>query len=109
VVVRGYLWFVTVAITSGIAAGVLAAGAGGRLVCGFSRSPRDPTPRARTEADEIVGRITANGALAFIVFTALSIGVGSAVIYLLVRRWLPAGRAGRGRRPHPSRGGLSFV
>ncbi len=37
-VVRRYLWYLTVAMGSGVAAGVLAAGAGGRLVVG-SGSP----------------------------------------------------------------------
>jgi hypothetical protein len=94
-VVRRYLWFLTVAITSGISAGVLAAGAGGRLVMRLLAVTAGPDPQGqRTEADEIVGRISAGGTFGFVVFTALSIGVVSAAIYLLVRRWLPAGRAG---------------
>jgi hypothetical protein len=94
-VVRRYLWFLTVAITSGIGAGVLAAGAGGRLVMRLLAVTAGPDPQGqRTEADEIVGRITAGGTFGFVVFTALFIGVASAAIYLLVCRWLPAGRAG---------------
>lgn len=94
-VVRRYLWWLTVAITAGIGAGVLAAGAGGRLVMRLLAVTAGPDPQGqRTEADEIVGRITAGGTFGFVVFTALFIGVASAAIYLLVRRWLPAGRAG---------------
>jgi hypothetical protein len=46
-----------------------------------------------TEAEEIVGRITANGTLSFIVFVGLFTGLFSGLLYLLVRRWLPPGRA----------------
>jgi hypothetical protein len=47
-----------------------------------------------TEAEEIVGRITIDGTLGFVVFTGLFFGPVSGAAYLLLRRWLPAGRAG---------------
>ncbi len=47
-----------------------------------------------TEADEIVGRITVSGTLGFVVFTALFAGLASGAAYMLLRRLLPAGRAG---------------
>jgi hypothetical protein len=47
-----------------------------------------------TEADEVVGRISAGGTVGFVVFTALFFGTASGGAYLLVRRWLPGGRAG---------------
>jgi hypothetical protein len=47
-----------------------------------------------TEAEEIVGRITVDGTLGFVVFTGLFFGPVSAAAYLLVHRWLPAGWAG---------------
>jgi hypothetical protein len=47
-----------------------------------------------TEADEVVGRITVDGTIGFVVFTALFFGLATGVVYMLVRRWLPAGRLG---------------
>jgi hypothetical protein len=61
-----------VAVTAGLAAGILAAGAGGRLV----------------------GRITVDGTLGFVVFTGLFFGLASGLVVLLLHHWLPAGWAG---------------
>jgi hypothetical protein len=47
-----------------------------------------------TEADQVVGRITADGTLGFIVFNGIPFGLLAAALYLLLRRWLPAGRLG---------------
>ncbi|HKQ01655.1 MAG TPA: hypothetical protein VJ735_15125, partial [Actinomycetes bacterium] len=38
--------------------------------------------------------ISAGGTAEFVIFTALFLGTASGAAYLLVRRWLPAGRAG---------------
>jgi hypothetical protein len=54
-----------------------------------------PTAQGRiTEADQVVGRISAEGTLGFIVFTGLFFGATSGAAYLLLRRWLPGGRTG---------------
>jgi hypothetical protein len=47
-----------------------------------------------TEADQVVGRISVDGTFEFIVFTGLFFGAASGAAYLLVQRWLPAGRIG---------------
>jgi hypothetical protein len=94
-VVRSYVWYVTVALVSGLGAGILAAGAGGRLVMRLLAMTAGPDAQGRiTEADQVVGRITADGTLGFVVFNGLPIGLLTAVLYLLLRRWLPAGRTG---------------
>jgi hypothetical protein len=94
-VARRYLWYLTVAIISGIGAGLLAAGPGGRLVMRLLAVTAGADAQGKiTEADQIVGRITVDGSLGFVVFTALFLGPISGAAYLLVRRWLPAGRAG---------------
>ena len=94
-VVRSYVWYVTVALVSGLGAGILAAGAGGRLVMRLLAVTAGPDAQGRiTEANEVVGRITADGTLGFVVFNGLPIGLLSAALYLLLRRWLPAGRTG---------------
>jgi hypothetical protein len=94
-VVRRYLWYLTLAITSGIAAGILAAGAGGRLVMRLLAVTGGAGAQGRiTEAEQIVGRISVGGTLGFVVFTGLFVGLASGAAYLLLRRWLPAGRTG---------------
>jgi hypothetical protein len=93
-VVRRYLWYVAVATASGAAAGIVAAGAGGRLVMRLLAVTAGAEAQGRiTEAEEIVGRITVDGTIGFVVFTGLFLGLPAAAGYLLVRRWLPAGRA----------------
>jgi hypothetical protein len=94
-VVRRYLWYLTVAVASGVGAGLLAAGAGGRLVMRLLAVTAGPDAQGRvTEADQIVGRISVDGTLGFIVFTGLFFGLATGGFYLLIHRWLPAGRAG---------------
>lgn len=94
-VVRRFLWSLTIAVTSGVGAGILAAGAGGRLVMRLLAVTAGTDAQGRiTEAEQIVGRITIGGTLSFIIFTALFLGLPSGAAYLLLRRWLPGGWAG---------------
>ena len=94
-VVRRYLWGLNLAVIAGIGAGVVAAGAGGRLVMRLLAVTAGDGAQGRiTEADQVVGRISAGGTLGFVIFTALFFGTASGGAYLLLRRWLPAGRAG---------------
>jgi hypothetical protein len=94
-VVRRYLWYLVVAVAAGATAGILAAGAGGRLVMRLLAVTAGADAQGRiTEAEEIVGRITVDGTIGFVVFTGLFFGPVSGAAYLLLRRWLPAGRAG---------------
>jgi hypothetical protein len=94
-VVRRYLWYLTLAVTSGVGAGILAAGAGGRLVMRLLAVTAGADAQGRvTEAGEVVGRISVDGTLGFVVFTGLFFGLATGTLYLLLRRWLPAGRAG---------------
>ena len=94
-VVRRYLWYLTLAISAGVGAGILAAGAGGRLVMRLLAVTAGPETQGQiTEADQVVGRISLDGTMEFIVFTGLFFGAASGAAYLLLRRWLPGGRAG---------------
>jgi hypothetical protein len=93
--VRRYLWYLAVAVAAGAVGGILAAGAGGRLVMRLLAVTAGADAQGQiTEAEEIVGRITVDGTIGFVVFTGLFFGPVSAAAYLLLRRWLPAGRAG---------------
>jgi hypothetical protein len=94
-VVRRSLWYLTVAVTSGLGAGILAAGAGGRLVMRLLAVTAGADAQGRiTEAEQLVGRITVDGTLGFVVFTGLFFGLASGLVYVLLHRWLPAGWAG---------------
>jgi hypothetical protein len=94
-VVRRYLWNVNLAVIAGVGAGVIAAGAGGRLVMRLLAVTAGDAAQGRiTEADQVVGRISASGTVEFVAFTALFFGTATGGAYLLLRRWLPAGRAG---------------
>jgi hypothetical protein len=93
--VRRYLWYLAVALLSGAAAGILATGAGGRLVMRLLAVTAGADAQGQiTEAEQIVGRITVDGTIGFVVFTGLFFGPVSGAAYLLLRRWLPAGQAG---------------
>lgn len=90
-----YLWNLTVGVVSGFGAGILVAGAGGRLAMRLlAVTAGDAAQGRETEADEIVGRITAGGSISFVVFTALFFGLATGGLYVLIRRWLPPGRLG---------------
>jgi hypothetical protein len=94
-VVRHYLWYVTVALTAGVTAGILAAAAGGRLVMRLLAVTAGPAAQGQiTEANEIVGRISVGGTVGFFLFIGVPFGVAAAAAYLLLRRWLPSRRAG---------------
>jgi hypothetical protein len=95
VVVRRYLWDLNLAVVAGIGAGIVAAGAGGRLVMRLlAVTAGEGAQGGLTEADQVVGRISVGGTLEFVIFTALFFGTATGGAYLMVRRWLPAGRAG---------------
>jgi len=90
---RRYIWYLAVAVISGVSAGVCMAGAGGRLAMRLLASTAGDEAQGReTEADEIVGRISAGGTVTFIAFAALIFGLATGVLYMLVRHWLPSGR-----------------
>lgn len=94
-VARRYIWYVTVAVVSGLGSGVLLAGAGGRLAMRLlAATAGDPAQGRVTEADQVVGKITMGGTIGFIVFTGLFFGLATGALYLLIRRWLPPGRLG---------------
>ncbi len=93
-VVRRYVWWLAVATVAGLGAGLLVAGAGGRLVMRLLAITSPESRGQLTEADEVVGQISLEGTLGLIVFGGLFAGILSSLLYLLIRRWLPSGRLG---------------
>jgi hypothetical protein len=94
-VLRRYLWYVAVTVASGIGAGLMAAGSGGRLAMRLlAATAGDAAQGHVTEADEVVGRITTGGSIGLVLFVGLFFGLASGLLYMVIRRWLPAGRLG---------------
>lgn len=92
-VARRYLWYVTLAVVSGVVPGILVAGAGGRLIMRLLAATAGDSAQGRvTEAEEIVGEISVGGTIGFIVFTGVFFGLATGALFLLLRRWLPGGR-----------------
>lgn len=90
-----YLWYLVCAVMSGVGAGITIAGAGGRLAMRLMAVTSPEAAQGRvTEAEQIVGRITVDGTIGFILSTALFFGLPTGILYLLIRRWLPDGRVG---------------
>ncbi|HVG74320.1 MAG TPA: hypothetical protein VM824_02985 [Thermoleophilaceae bacterium] len=85
--------YVAVSLGAGLAAGVLAAGAGGRLMMRLLGATSPDVHGLTTEAGEIIGEITLGGTLAFLVFVGLPAGFLSGGLYALVAPLLPSGRA----------------
>lgn len=86
-----------VATTAGIFAGVLVPGLGGRLVMRILGATSGDVAQGRlTEADEVVGEITAGGTIGIVIFVGLLGGLITGLAFVFVRRWLPttAGTAG---------------
>ena len=94
-VARRYVWYCSLLLAGGITAGLSVMGAGGRLAMRLlaATSP-DEAQGQITDADEIVGEITVDGTIGFIVFIGIFGGVVAAAIYLVVRRMLPPRRLG---------------
>ena len=87
----GVVRYLAGSLAAGVVAGMLAAGAGGRLVMRLLALTSPDAKGSVTEAGQIVGEITLDGTLAFIVFTGLAAGLLSAILCALVRPVLPPG------------------
>lgn len=90
--VRHYLWYLAVALGSGLVSGLVMAGMGGRLAMRILGATSPSAQGRMTEADQIVGEITIDGSIGFILFFGAAVGLLSGVIFMLIRRWLPPGR-----------------
>ena len=90
-VARRVVWYASLVLVAGPAAGICVIGAGGRLAMRLLAVTGGDDAQGRiTEADEVVGDITVGGTIGFIVFAGILGGTVAAALYLLVRRFLPA-------------------
>ena len=77
-------------LAAGIVAGVLVAGLGGRLLMRILAATSGDRAQGRlTEAEELVGEITFDGSLGFVIFVGMLVPAGASLIYLALRRFLP--------------------
>ena len=87
--------YALIALVSGAGGGLLAAGAGGRIVMRvLAITSPDSADGQLTEAEAVIGDISFAGTLGLLGFTSLVLGVLTGALYLLLCRWLPAGRLG---------------
>jgi hypothetical protein len=88
------MWYGYLVVVAGLIAGVLGAGAGGRLIMRLLALTSPPSADGQiTEALEVVGEISVSGTLALFTFGGALTGVLAAALYVLLYRWLPSGRA----------------
>lgn len=88
--VRRFLRGLSIAMVGGALAGVSVGGTGGRLMMRIMAATSGDAAQGRlTEAEEVVGRITADGTIGFVVFAGLFGGMLGGAVYLILRRWLP--------------------
>ena len=75
---------------AGIVAGVLVPGLGGRLFMRLMAvTSGDGAQGKLTEAEEVVGDITFDGTLGFVIFIGIVFPVAAALLYLALRHFLP--------------------
>lgn len=72
--------YAVVCLAAGLGAGLIAAGAGGRLVMRLLTLTSPDAERALTEAGARIGEITADGTLGFVVFVGLPAGALAVVV-----------------------------
>jgi hypothetical protein len=92
---RTYLRGVAVALVGGFWAGALVTGPSMRLIMRLLAVTGGDGAQGRiTEADQVVGEVALDGTIGLYVFGGLLPGLLSGAIYVVIRRWLPAGRLG---------------
>lgn len=90
-----YLRGVAIALVAGFWAGALVTGPAMRLIMRLLAVTAGDDAQGRlTEAEEVVGNIDLDGTIGLYLFGGILPGLLSGALYLLLRRWLPAGRAG---------------
>jgi hypothetical protein len=89
--IRRTLRALAVSVYSGVIAGILVGGAGGRLMMRvMAATSSDDVQGVLTEAEENVGEVTAGGTVFLILFAGVFAGLVGGLLYKLARRGLPA-------------------
>ncbi len=94
-VVRRYVWYLTIVAIAGVGPGLVMIGAGGRLAMRLLAVTASDAAQGRiTEADQIVGTISVDDTMGFVIFFGVFGGLLTGALYVLIERWLPEGRWG---------------
>jgi hypothetical protein len=94
-VAKRYVWHCALLLAAGVTAGISVIGCGGRLAMRLLAVTAGDAAQGRlTEADEIVGEVTTDGTIGFVLFQGIVGGVAMTAIYLVIRRLLPSRTAG---------------
>ncbi len=86
--------YLAVCLGAGALAGMVAAGAGGRLAMRLLAVTSPDADGAITEAEATIGEITASGTLGFILFAGLPAGLLAGALYAVAGPVVRRGRAG---------------
>jgi hypothetical protein len=90
---RRYFWWANVVSFSALVSAVLAAWPGGRLIMRvLAHTSPDSAQGRLTEAQFNVGFPTFEGSMALLFFAGIPAGHCAALLYVVLRRWLPTGR-----------------
>jgi hypothetical protein len=90
---RNYLWWANVATFAALASALLAVWPGGRLIMRVLAFTSPDSAQGRlTEAQANVGFPTLEGSLVLFVVAGLPAGYLVAILFVVLHRWLPAGR-----------------
>jgi hypothetical protein len=92
--VRVLAWLAGVGISSGLLVGTLVVGPAGRLVMRLLAATSPEAQGRITEADQVVGRITLEGTVGFVVFVGIPFGVVVGLLHAFTCFLLPRGVLG---------------
>src|SRR5262245_16805320 len=76
---------------TGLVVGILVVGPAGRLAMRLLASTSPDAQGQITEAEEVVGRITVDGTIGFVLFLGLPAGIAIGLVYVFVARAFPPG------------------
>jgi hypothetical protein len=91
---RGLVRLLAVGALTGLIVGTLFVGPAGRLAMRLLAATSPDAQGRRTEAEEVVGRITVGGTIGFVVFVGVFGGLAVGLVYVFVARAFPRGLLG---------------
>ena len=94
---------------AGLVAGILVAGIGGRIVMRVATLLVPDAAGRFTENGNVIGEITLGGTLGLVLLAGLFFGLAGAVVWVVVRPWIPGGRGVRALLAAPVAVALSGV
>lgn len=91
---RALVWFLAVALLSGLTVGALVVGPAGRLAMRLLAATSPDAQGRITEAEQVVGRISLTGTVGFVIFVGLPFGLALGIGYALASFVVPRGLVG---------------